>query len=177
MLGRVLSFNRINSGRSIPTWIYMKVNLKSAILVSMVSIQADQSRRGRDWRYCWACSSSFNRINSGRSIPTKLSSVFNSKRKLRFNRINSGRSIPTCAKIISYSLNTAVSIVSIQADQSRLDGLFYSYDTLFDVSIVSIQADQSRLKLATFSCQSFLSFNRINSGRSIPTCWKNTRTT
>ena len=43
MLGRVLSFNRINSGRSIPTFEAKKLG-KTVNLVSIVSIQADQSR-------------------------------------------------------------------------------------------------------------------------------------
>ena len=87
--------------------------------VSIVSIQADQSRRWihlHYWYYChWFQSyqfrqinpdysvmvnlnsyrSSFNRINSGRSIPTRCR-IFNCYWiALRFNRINSGRSIPT----------------------------------------------------------------------------------
>ena len=38
------SFNRINSGRSIPTTNYLRKQVKKAMLVSIVSIQADQSR-------------------------------------------------------------------------------------------------------------------------------------
>ena len=38
---------------------------------------------------------------------------------LSFNRINSGRSIPTMVKVKTCSVGYSVSIVSIQADQSR----------------------------------------------------------
>ena len=41
-----------------------------------------------------------------------------------------------------------------------------------EVSIVSIQADQSRQKKTLLKISLFLSFNRINSGRSIPTWQK-----
>ena len=64
-----------------------------------------------------------------------------------------------------------VSIVSIQADQSRhLLNLWGHFVKHLSVSIVSIQADQSR---PSFSWNRIIwwtiSFNRINSGRSIPT--------
>ena len=62
----------------------------------------------------------------------------------RFNRINSGRSIPTTVVFYLHLGDLLVSIVSIQADQSRrvCDGLKILGD--INVSIVSIQADQSR---------------------------------
>ena len=65
----VYCFNRINSGRSIPT-IKEEEKEEENGIVSIVSIQADQSRLGnylinRSWLYV-----RFNRINSGRSIPT-----------------------------------------------------------------------------------------------------------
>ena len=70
-----------------------------------------------------------------------------SELKLRgFNRITSGRSIPTRRKLEKGTLVSGVSIVSIQADQSRHS---HDEDIASDeediVSIVSIQADQSRL--------------------------------
>ena len=93
-----------------------------------------------------------------------------------FNRINSGRSIPTSNNAISIFATADVSIVSIQADQSRLTKIrenrwfkitFQSYQfrqinpddgaSIWDiiqrkVSIVSIQADQSRqFKIAIFT--------------------------
>ena len=67
-----------------------------------------------------------------------------SELKLRgFNRINSGRSIPTRRKLEKGTLVSGVSIVSIQADQSRLNRMIKAYGGK-PVSIVSIQADQSR---------------------------------
>ena len=117
------------------------------------------------------CFTSFNRINSGRSIPT-----------FRCCWINSGES-------------SRVSIVSIQADQSRLDEFGNQKPVETTVSIVSIQADQSRrgvIQMTDEEWEKFQSyqfrqinpdvhqmqkisvtwrkcFNRINSGRSIPT--------
>ena len=137
-------FNRINSGRSIPTtkskfgtlmtmafqsYQFRQINPDITLdmlfksdsdEVSIVSIQADQSRRDsakypkyEDWV-------GFNRINSGRSIPTRFVSITSWQTHWSFNRINSGRSIPTHG--LRYGLNGKIS-----------------------------------------------SFNRINSGRSIPT--------
>ena len=61
-----------------------------------------------------------------------------------FNRINSGRSIPTRnMHTVHVICREDVSIVSIQADQSRRWLLYRSTDYC-NVSIVSIQADQSR---------------------------------
>ena len=65
--------------------------------------------------------------------------------------------------------SAGVSIVSIQADQSRLASAGNFYKLMADVSIVSIQADQSRLMHLTAFPIHWLRFNRINSGRSIPT--------
>ena len=89
-----------------------------------------------------------------------------------FNRINSGRSIPTSGGYTqAYDITGQVSIVSIQADQSRQGWMtcdevslvkFRSYqfrqinpdhtssylrNRLIRVSIVSIQADQSRRRI------------------------------
>ena len=111
----------------------------------------------------------FNRINSGRSIPTMtaktLADIVNAPfQSYQFRQIN-----PDLVKRQKTSLKEGVSIVSIQADQSRL-GTSYRRKKMFDsgfqsyqfrqinpdeihqfsaicmdlVSIVSIQADQSR---------------------------------
>ena len=88
-----------------------------------------------------------------------------------FNRINSGRSIPTIQSKLGLPAKAFVSIVSIQADQSRPLCLGFAVMVIVDVSIVSIQADQSRLEdRKRLNWLLVKSFNRINSGRSIPTC-------
>ena len=113
-------FNRINSGRSIPTLNHVWLRVQVATIVSIVSIQADQSRL-LEIEVRIFLKNGFNRINSGRSIPTKR------QQPLRLIWI-------------------LVSIVSIQADQSRR-GDKNVKDALgenAEVSIVSIQADQSR---------------------------------
>ena len=90
---------------------------------------------------------SFNRINSGRSIPTNVIPALPTKEEEGFNRINSGRSIPTSEGIgYAHAFGDEVSIVSIQADQSRPIGLAFVNDNTM-----------------------LAGFNRINSGRSIPT--------
>ena len=61
----------------------------------------------------------FNRINSGRSIPTKKAEIRKQKFEKGINRINSGRSIPTVSLLVGMAGIPSVSIVSIQADQSR----------------------------------------------------------
>ena len=62
--------------------------------VSIVSIQADQSRlmETKESLHTVCC---FNRINSGRSIPTLSWNLLKYSLLNCFNRINSGRSIPT----------------------------------------------------------------------------------
>ena len=84
----------------------------------------------------------------------------------QFRQIN-----PDEIDYIKENLRACVSIVSIQADQSRRAVLWFQLTTLIlRVSIVSIQADQSRQCLSS-RIDTYLSrsFNRINSGRSIPT--------
>ena len=137
-------FNRINSGRSIPTRDYWYVSHYQRWGVSIVSIQADQSR-------------------------PLLEPQLSIHRRGGFNRINSGRSIPTKGPLWSRYRNHHVSIVSIQADQSRLINFRDNKIGCIVVSIVSIQADQSRPGLKRLFRKWILSFNRINSGRSIPT--------
>ena len=115
-----MSFNRINSGRSIPTSMSVATTVLDAAEVSIVSIQADLSRRG-----------------GSRRLP--------------------------------YS-NGSVSIVSIQADLSRRESLLEPLLKVYRVSIVSIQADLSRRVAVWYiTIVSVKCFNRINSGRSIPT--------
>ena len=115
-----------------------------SIRVSIVSIQADQSRRVDSWdvHYGRVC---FNRINSGRSIPTITCMADQDKAINCFNRINSVRSIPTSTEKLGYAHKFGVSIVSIQADLSR------------------------RSNSTVHPCPVPRCFNRINSGRSIPT--------
>ena len=139
---------------------------------------------------------SFNRINSGRSIPTLTPHDVVIQRvdgfqSYQFMQINPD----TRHHSLRCEVRNLVSIVSIQADQSRLvhemqqskqhAGWFQSYqfrqinpDNHWHngkrqgkrVSIVSIHADQSRQLLClNTSVILRLSFNRINSCRSIQT--------
>ena len=108
-----------NSGRSIPTLI----RISTSITVEF----------------------SFNRINSGRSIPTRwerrLSRVITPR---GFNRINSGRSIPTYNMGIFNTLCDTM-FQSYQFRQINPDLIvLIVLKILKTVSIVSIQADQSR---------------------------------
>ena len=163
-------------------------------VVSIVSIQTDQSRLllilsiYREWFLC------FNRINPNRSIPTILQK--NASKKLKvfqsyqskqinpdmewvgiiqfssercFNRINPNRSIPTKMTLEYLNLWKNVSIVSIQTDQSRRGKGVTERNTLLRVSIVSIQTDQSRRLNSCSTRTKWISFNRINPNRSIPT--------
>ena len=88
--------------------------------VSIVSIQADQSRLCDCW--CMSCTTikGFNRINSGRSIPTQLIRVKFQKlpqfQSYQFRQINPDL---LSSFNIAFSSFDNVSIVSIQADQSR----------------------------------------------------------
>ena len=88
-------FNRINSCRSIPTMSIATTVLDAAENVSIVSIHADQSRPG-------------HALAAERLIGIT-----------RFNRINSCRSIPTPIASVYIFQENRVSIVSIHADQSR----------------------------------------------------------
>ena len=113
------SFNRINSGRSIPTMITENMLEGSFI--------------------------GFNRINSGRSIPTICLILLYSISITCFNRINSGRSIPTV--VFSHVLILNVQFQSYQFRQINPDYVIAGACLVpqLRVSIVSIQADQSRL--------------------------------
>ena len=113
---------------------------------------------------------SFNRINSGRSIPTSRVCgggvpVMHAFQSYQFRQIN-----PDIVISINYpDLLHLVSIVSIQADQSRqvwmqssiiCDIWFQSYQfRQINPDLINLLAD-----VHTVNC-----FNRINSGRSIPT--------
>ena len=114
----IICFNRINSCRSIPTTAEIALE-KCFIVVSIVSIHADQSRQSLVMHTNSEISLGFNRINSCRSIPTialvnevgeeqmfqsyqfmqinpdKPSTAWQGLMELCFNRINSCRSIPT----------------------------------------------------------------------------------
>ena len=108
-------------------------------MVSIVSIQADQSRR-RCLIKTITSLNGFNRINSGRSIPTASLKSWKCAFLSGFNRINSGRSIPTGIRQTNNNAqNKLVSIVSIQADQSRL---LYSSDTF--IKLFTFQSYQFR---------------------------------
>ena len=142
------SFNRINSGRSIPTRLMHHRMLYQFSKVSIVSIQADQSRR----------------LISFFFVEISLS-------KVSIVSIQADQSRPGSESSEGEAGSEVVSIVSIQADQSRRAVLWFQLTTLIlRVSIVSIQADQSRQCLSS-RIDTYLSrsFNRINSGRSIPT--------
>ena len=137
-------FNRINSGRSIPTLNHVWLRVQVATIVSIVSIQADQSRL-LEIEVRIFLKNGFNRINSGRSIPTVSGTGTIDELYKSFNRINSGRSIPTA--IISTIITFKV--VKFQSYQFR-----------------QINPDISRFLRPLLGRKSF---NRINSGRSIPT--------
>ena len=69
------SFNRINSGRSIPTWIRrINMGLWNNMFQSYQFRQINPDREHLIWCLFWMrCFNRFNRINSGRSIPTATS--------------------------------------------------------------------------------------------------------
>ena len=124
---------------------------------------------------------SFNRINSVRSIPTSRLHFIYVNHFLSFNRINSVRSIPTFKIPLAAKSEELVSIVSIQADQSRHLMEMICNHVKTKVSIVSIQADQSRLNIFWFDIsvinrfQSY-QFRQINpdalrDGKSIKCTW------
>ena len=118
----------------------------------------------------YTTTTSFNRINSGRSIPTKNETARKTLLTLGFNRINSGRSIPTWWSVHRRAFIESVSIVSIQADQSR-PGLharnFYQVALTFQ-SYQFRQINPDKIE-NMYDVPSYKCFNRINSGRSIPT--------
>ena len=113
----ICRFNRINSCRSIPTQSQYDRS-PPCPEVSIVSIQADQSRRVQE------------------QYPNAEIELFQS---YQFRQIN-----PDISRGGFRSLSLIVSIVSIQADQSRLNKEAISGTLTRTVSIVSIQADQSR---------------------------------
>ena len=93
--------------------------------VSIVSIQADQSRPGvsahNAKRFAKRFQSyQFRQINPDKTILKEGKCIVN----IGFNRINSGRSIQTIPVEIWSVPYKGVSIVSIQADQSRLENIF-----------------------------------------------------
>ena len=113
--------------------------------VSIVSIQADQSRRiGRRCQILGIGMDSFNRINSGRSIPTNgdkgittYSVLFQS---YQFRQINPD-SIMKLTQILFVKLFQSYQFRQINPDSASTAS---SGCTAKGVSIVSIQADQSR---------------------------------
>ena len=140
----VLSFNRINSGRSIPTqngaWRSTSIDD-----VSIVSIQADQSRR----------------IMSG--MTGFGDAVFQS---YQFRQINPDGSYKNAAVVEGN--------IKFQSYQFRQINPDMVYHTIIIMSIVKFQSYQFRQINPNGSFDQFikcygLCFNRINSGRSIPT--------
>ena len=93
------------------------IRSRSSTVVSIVSIQTDQSRRNMPHhvRFGYSC----------------------------FNRINSDRSIPTGKRCIILDLVRAL-FQSYQFRQINPDERDYWYVSYYQVSIVSIQTDQSR---------------------------------
>ena len=191
IMQRLLRFNRINSGRSIPTRTIMVIP-KLLVIVSIVSIQADQSRP--HW-WCQAItlilrfqSYQFRQIN-----PDSKEAISGTLAKLKFQSYQFRQINPDLLRMNLTSSQQMVSIVSIQADQSRRDLGFFTTKLIAkfqsyqfrqinpdkakidrsssnrNVSIVSIQADQSRPYYNGDKGITTYSFNRINSGRSIPT--------
>ena len=121
------------------------------LLVSIVSIHADQSR--------------LEDIFGEEPKPKVVSIVsIHADQSRRYKN----------AALIEGNLN--VSIVSIHADQSRPVSVTATDHRNNKVSIVSIHADQSRLSHFFNLIGSQFGFNRINSCRSIPTCVMEYRT-
>ena len=163
----MLSFNRINPNRSIPTSLLM-ILMQRKTFVSIVSIQTDQSRQGITTYSVFMqtavsivsiqtdqsrpfspqrreiCKKGFNRINPNRSIPTR----FVKDSTIIIDRFQSYQSKQINPDLIKTKQSTIVlkqvSIVSIQTDQSRLRQCDTWERINADVSIVSIQTDQSR---------------------------------
>ena len=155
--------------RQINPDLILKRRHKNGIMVSIVSIQTDQSRLRIFLRRPWLSYRGFNRINSDRSIPTgKRCIILDLVRALfqsyQFRQINPDE------RDYWYVSYYQVSIVSIQTDQSRRFWAWIWKTPIVVVSIVSIQTDQSRLGFSTHELNlPNTGFNRINSDRSIPT--------
>ena len=122
----MLSFNRINSGRSIPTVMQITTFALNHLFQSYQFRQINPDTNCKTKVY--AIVVCFNRINSGRSIPTKM---FNSSHRIskilfqsyQFRQIN-----PDAVRYVLLKPMKDVSIVSIQADQSRPASSFYFPD-------------------------------------------------
>ena len=164
-------------------------------IVSIVSIQTDQSRPEVIQQINFYTITCFNRINPNRSIPTSIGQDKIKENHTKFQSYQSKQINPDLWRCCcSPSWFKHVSIVSIQTDQSRLYWCCRFHAWTERVSIVSIQTDQSRQDKcldAAEICMRFQSyqskqinpdqinqfdknildsgFNRINPNRSIPT--------
>ena len=114
----LISFNRINPNRSIPTKSISRQQLLTLRLVSIVSIQTDQSRQWLDILFQEKLLG-FNRINPNRSIPT-LKKAGQLLHHTTFQSYQSKQINPDPEESRTTSSSYDVSIVSIQTDQSRL---------------------------------------------------------
>ena len=127
-------------------WLMSLRTLSSVILTLLIiffwTIQADQSRL---WDGCTSLKGSVVEFQSYqfRQINPDLheSEIEEDNTQESFNRINSGRSIPTSLTFVKANYNVIwVSIVSIQADQSRQE--FSAFGLV--VSLVKFQSYQFR---------------------------------
>ena len=82
---------------------------------------------------------------------------------------NSDISIPTLGCILRQSVQDFVSIVSIQADQSRQLGYAHKFGDKFMFQSYQFRQINPDLWVEVIYFAMKRSFNRINSGRSIPT--------
>ena len=113
----------------------------------------------------------FNRINSGRSIPT--TNYDTDSRVVTyhgFNRINSGRSIPTISVALfclsMFSVFQSYQFMQINPDQGKL---LRKYSRNPSFNRINSCRSIPTWELLIIPLMYFSSFNRINSGRSIPT--------
>ena len=114
------------------------------ILVSIVSIQTDQSRHVNLMKKDDDASRGFNRINPNRSIPTGSKQDLIRRLRTSFNRINPNRSIPTGSKQdLIRRLRTSFNRINPNRSiPTQQNGTWIASGG--GVSIVSIQTDQSR---------------------------------
>ena len=116
----------------------------------------------------WFQSYQFSQINPDKRCPTRT--TFNSSgfQSYQFRQINPDL-VQDPTRLIGIIAFQSYQFRQINPDYCMVQLTWYWKQT---VSIVSIQADQSRQKKTLLKISLFLSFNRINSGRSIPTWQK-----